>query len=93
MSQNAPLKFVTLPGRLRAASLNAVVANSQPQLAPAGVEIKPLGSIADFPHYDADIQVEGFPEAMLAMPLRQRVSVAVQILFFAGLSTPRRYNR
>lgn len=67
MSQNAPLKFVTLLGSLRAASLNAVVANSLPQLAPAGVEISPLGSIADFPHYDADIQAEGFPEAVLAM--------------------------
>lgn len=67
MSDVRPLKFVTLLGSLRKASLNAIVANSLPGLAPAGIEISPLGSVADFPHYDADIQAEGFPEAVLAM--------------------------
>ncbi|ROR14645.1 NADPH-dependent FMN reductase [Erwinia sp. JUb26] len=67
MSDIRPLKFVTLLGSLRKASLNAIVAHSLPALAPAGVEISPLGSVADFPHYDADIQAEGFPEAVLAM--------------------------
>lgn len=67
MSQTPVLKFVTLLGSLRQASLNAVVAHCLPQLAPPGVEISPLGSIADFPHYDADIQAEGFPPAVLAM--------------------------
>lgn len=67
MSEHANLTFVTLLGSLRKASLNAVVANSLPALAPAGIEIRALGSIADFPHYDADIQAEGFPPEVVAM--------------------------
>lgn len=67
MTEHATLTFVTLLGSLRKASLNAVVASNLPALAPEGVEIHALGSIADFPHYDADIQAEGFPPAVLAM--------------------------
>jgi len=67
MSDVRPLTFVTLLGSLRKGSLNAVVARSLPALAPQGVEIVALGSVADFPHYDADIQAEGFPEAVLKM--------------------------
>lgn len=67
MSDVRPIKFVTLLGSLRSASLNAVVARNLPALAPQGVEITALGSIADFPHYNADIQAEGFPAEVLAM--------------------------
>ncbi len=67
MSEKPSLKFVTLLGSLRKGSLNAVVARNLATLAPADVEITPLGSIADFPHYDADVQAEGFPAAVLAM--------------------------
>ncbi len=67
MSEKKSLKFVTLLGSLRQASLNAVIANSLPALAPAGIEISALGSIADFPHYNADIEAKGFPAAVLAM--------------------------
>ncbi|ATZ11848.1 NADPH-dependent FMN reductase [Erwinia amylovora] len=67
MSEKKSLTFVTLLGSLRQASLNAVIANSLPALAPAGIEISALGSIADFPHYNADIEAKGFPAAVLAM--------------------------
>ncbi|MEJ5065400.1 NADPH-dependent FMN reductase [Erwinia sp. MYb375] len=67
MSEDAKLTFVTLLGSLRKASLNAVVARNLPALAPTGVEIHALGSIADLPHYDADIQDEGIPAAVLEM--------------------------
>lgn len=67
MSDIRPLKFVTLLGSLRKGSLNAIVANALPSLAPAGVEVTPLGSVGEFPHYNADIQAEGFPAAVLAM--------------------------
>jgi chromate reductase len=63
-----PLKFVTLVGSLRKDSLNATVARALPQLAPANVEIAPLGSIGDFPLYNADVQeAQGFPDAVLKM--------------------------
>lgn len=67
MSDVRPLHFVTLLGSLRSASLNAVVAKSLPDLAPAGVTISALGSIAAFPHYNADIEAEAFPESVLVM--------------------------
>jgi chromate reductase len=67
MSDQKPLHFVTLLGSLRKASYNAVLARALPALAPAGVTIAPLGSVGDFPLYNADIQAEGFPAPVLAM--------------------------
>ncbi|ELY4662226.1 NAD(P)H-dependent oxidoreductase [Cronobacter muytjensii] len=67
MSQAQPLKFVSLLGSLRAGSFNAVVARNLDLLAPEGVEVSALGSVADIPHYDADLQAQGFPEAVVAM--------------------------
>ncbi|CAO96494.1 NADPH-dependent FMN reductase [Erwinia tasmaniensis] len=67
MSEKKTLNFVTLLGSLRQASFNAVIANSLPALAPAGIEISALGSIADFPHYNADTEAEGIPAAVLAI--------------------------
>ena len=61
------LHFVTLLGSLRKGSLNAAVARALPALAPEGVTISALGSVGDFPHYDADMQAEGFPKSVLAM--------------------------
>lgn len=67
MSNGTTLHFVTLLGSLRKGSFNAAVARALPALAPAGVSITPLGSIAEFPHYDADVQAAGFPAPVLAM--------------------------
>ncbi len=67
MSQAQPLKFVSLLGSLRAGSFNAVVASNLDLLAPEGVEVSALGSVADIPHYDADQQALGFPEAVVAI--------------------------
>jgi chromate reductase len=67
MSDQKPLHFVTLLGSLRKGSYNAVVARALPALAPAGVTIDQLGSVGDFPLYNADVQAEGFPPAVLAM--------------------------
>jgi chromate reductase len=63
----ADLHFVTLLGSLRKASLHAGLARALPALAPEGVAISPLGSVGEFPLYNADIQAEGFPPAVLAM--------------------------
>ncbi|GAC1518535.1 MAG: NADPH-dependent FMN reductase [Beijerinckiaceae bacterium] len=56
------LSFVTLLGSLRKGSLNRVVANALPALAPAGVKITALPSVGDLPHYNADVQAEGMPQ-------------------------------
>lgn len=67
MSDQKPLHFVTMVGSLRKASYNAAIARALPSLAPEGVTIQPLGSIGDFPLYNADVQAEGFPPAVLQM--------------------------
>jgi chromate reductase len=67
MSQLKPLQFVTLVGSLRKRSHNAAVARALPVLAPEGVTISALGSVRTFPHYDADLQAEGFPEPVRLM--------------------------
>ena len=61
------LHFVTLTGSLRGASFNAAIARTLPELAPENVTISALGSPGDFPHYNADVQQEGFPAAVVAM--------------------------
>jgi chromate reductase len=67
MSADAPLRFVTLLGSLRRASFNAAVARALPGLAPPGVTIERLGSIGDFPIYDADVEAQGLPAPAIAM--------------------------
>jgi chromate reductase len=61
------LHFVTLLGSLRKASVNGGVARALPALAPQGVTISPLGSVGDFPLYNADLQAQGFPAPVEAM--------------------------
>jgi chromate reductase len=67
MVDERPLHFVVMLGSLRKASFNAVIARALPALAPEGVSIMPLGSIGDFPLYNHDIQLQGFPTVVLAM--------------------------
>ena len=61
------LNVVTLCGSLRRASYNAAIARALPGLAPEGMRIAPLGSIGEFPIYNADIQAQGFPAPVTAM--------------------------
>jgi chromate reductase len=67
MESASPLHFVTLLGSLRKASFHGAIVRALPELAPQGVKISHLGSVSDFPHYDADIQAEGFPSAVTDM--------------------------
>ena len=67
MSADGPLHFVVLLGSLRRGSFNAAVARALPALAPPGVTIAPLGSIGDFPIYDADVEAQGIPAPVVAM--------------------------
>ncbi len=61
------LHFVTLVGSLRKASVNAGIARALPALAPEGVKVSALGSVGDFPLYDADLQAREFPRAVSEM--------------------------
>ncbi len=67
MSGQKPLRIVTLQGSLRKASYHAALARALPALAPEGMTIKALGSVGDFPLYNADAQAEGFPAPVVAM--------------------------
>ncbi|MDJ0388526.1 NADPH-dependent FMN reductase [Roseomonas sp. E05] len=80
MSNDTVLHFVTLLGSLRKGSFNAAVARALPRLAPEGVSISALGSIADFPHYDADVQAAGFPAPVLTMAEQIQASDGVIIV-------------
>jgi chromate reductase, NAD(P)H dehydrogenase (quinone) len=61
MAQEAPLHFVVMVGSLRKSSFNAMIARALPALAPEGVTIEPLPSVGEFPLYNHDAQLEGFP--------------------------------
>jgi chromate reductase, NAD(P)H dehydrogenase (quinone) len=62
------LSLVTICGSLREGSLNRMVANSLPGLAPEHVEITHAPSIGDIPLYNADVQNKhGFPAAVTAL--------------------------
>ena len=67
MAQETPLHFVVMLGSLRRASFNAAIARALPALAPDGVSITPLGSVGDFPLYNHDVQLKGFPPVVTAM--------------------------
>jgi chromate reductase len=67
MPSDTPLRFVTLLGSLRRASLNAAVARALPALAPPGVTIERLSAFGDFPIYDADVEAHGLPAQVIAM--------------------------
>lgn len=80
MSDNSPLHFGTLLGSLRKGSFNAAIARALPGLAPEGVTISSLGSIAAFPHYDADLQAAGIPLSVLDMAERIKVADGVIVV-------------
>ena len=67
MADDPPLQFVVMVGSLRKGSFNAAIARALPLLAPEGVSITPLGSIGDFPLYNHDVQLKGFPPVVTAM--------------------------
>ncbi|MFH1555958.1 MAG: NADPH-dependent FMN reductase [Pseudomonadota bacterium] len=58
------MKWVVWVGSVRKGSYNAAVARALQPLAPVGVEVEMLPSVAKLPIYDADIQAEGFPPAV-----------------------------
>ena len=66
MAQEAPLHFAVMVGSLRKGSFNAAIARALPELAPEGVTIEPLPSVGEFPLYNHDDQLDGFPPIVTA---------------------------
>ena len=61
------MKWMVWVGSVRKGSYNAAVARSLSDLAPAGVTVELLPSVAELPIYSEDIQAEGFPPAVTAL--------------------------
>jgi chromate reductase, NAD(P)H dehydrogenase (quinone) len=61
------MNIVAICGSIRAASYNAMLVRTLPLLAPAGMKIAAAPSIEPIPHYNADTQAAGFPEAVTAL--------------------------
>jgi chromate reductase len=71
------LKVVVLCGSLRRGSFNQSIARSLPELAPEGMSFALLDGLGTLPHYDADVQAEGFPARVLDMADAIRAADAV----------------
>jgi chromate reductase len=60
------LNIVTICGSTRIGSLNRALMDSLPKLAPAGMTFKESTKVDTIPHYNADVQAQGFPEPVNA---------------------------
>lgn len=67
MADSPTLNLVSICGSLRHGSYNAALQRALPELAPAGMTIRSLGSIGDFPLYNADTQAQAFPQPVTEM--------------------------
>lgn len=70
-------QVAVLLGSFRQGSYNRMVANTLPAVAPEGMAITLLPSVADWPLYDADVQARGFPSPVLALGDAVRAADAV----------------
>jgi len=74
------MNCVVLVGSVRKASLNAALARALADLAPEGVGIEILPSVALMPIYDGDIEEAGFPEAVSDVGARIKAADALVIV-------------
>ena len=65
MAGDRSLRVVGIAGSLRRASFNRGLVRAAVESAPEGMTIEPL-EIRELPHYDADLDVEGGPDAVRA---------------------------
>lgn len=74
------MKWVVLVGSVRKGSLNAALARAVIDLAPEGVAIEILPSVAEMPIYDGDIEAAGFPASVSGTGARIRAADALIIV-------------
>ena len=63
------LTVLALSGSLRAQSYNSALLREAVRLAPRGMTIE-IGTIREVPLYDADVEAQGFPDAVTALSAR-----------------------
>ena len=80
MNTKRPIKLVSMLGSLRDGGYHSVIASSLAELAGQDVTVEALGSVGDLPHYDADLQKEGFPPAVIEMARRIGVADGVVVV-------------
>jgi chromate reductase len=73
-----PLKFLAISGSLRRNSYNTAALRAAQELAGELADVD-IASIAEIPHYDADVQAHGFPRPV--QELAERVRAADAVLF------------
>jgi chromate reductase len=76
------IRILGISGSLRSGSHNTALLRAAALSLPSGVELEVYDGLRDLPHYDADLDVEGGPEA--AARLREAIAGADGIL----ISTP-----
>lgn len=64
---NSRKTIAVLCGSLRKDSYNQALVRTLPALAPEGMEFEVLEGLDELPHYNADIQAEGFPPKVDAL--------------------------
>jgi chromate reductase len=74
----ASLKVLAISGSLRAGSYNTAALRAAQELAPEGMSIE-IAGIGDFPLYNHDIQLAGFPAQVTALAGRMRAADALLI--------------
>jgi NAD(P)H-dependent FMN reductase len=60
------MRFLAIPGSLRAQSSNRAVLDAARALAPSGVEVALFEGVGTLPHFNPDDDVEPFPPAVAA---------------------------
>jgi chromate reductase, NAD(P)H dehydrogenase (quinone) len=73
------MKVLAISGSLRAESYNTALARAARDLAPEGVEVELYDGLDALPPYDADMDGEDSPAAVLG--LRERIAEADALLF------------
>ncbi|TAX78055.1 NAD(P)H-dependent oxidoreductase [Rhizobium ruizarguesonis] len=59
------ISIAVICGSLRQGSFNAAIVREFSTLAPTGISFRPLDGMERIPHYNADVQSEGFPAIVL----------------------------
>ena len=73
------MRILAVSGSLREQSYNSALARAAQELAPGGVDVELFERLGEIPHYDADLEDEGAPQAV--QDLRDRITEADAVLF------------